>query len=77
MKDQERRFQELLQQTLLEHQNELNEQEKKYFNTLNDEQIQAFQREQKIKNELGLVKNSFLTYKVKRNYHDFHFYYDD
>jgi hypothetical protein len=77
LKDQERRFQELLQQTLLEHQNELNEQEKKYFNILNDEQIQAFQREQRIKNELGLVKNSFLIYKVKRNYHDFHFYYDD
>jgi hypothetical protein len=68
MRDQEQRFEELLHQTLIEHQNELNEQEKKFFNILNEEQIQAYQREQKIKNELGFVKKSFVTYKVKRKF---------
>ncbi len=76
MKNQERRFQEFLEQTLLNHQNELNEQEKKYFKLFNEEQIQSFQREKQIKDELGFVKKSFLTYKVKQNSHHFHFSYD-
>ncbi len=65
LKEREKKFQEQLQQILLNHQNELKEHEKKYFTLFNEEQIQCYKREEQLRNELDFLKKSFHTYKVK------------
>jgi len=76
LKDQEKQFQELLQHKLLDHINELNEEKNKYLKSLNEEQTQALQREEQLRNELEFVKKSFHTYKVTKLILIFMFLYE-
>jgi len=67
LKVQEKEFQELLENKLLDYQNELKKQENKYFELLNEEQTKSLQCEEQLRNELEFIKKSFHTYKVKEN----------
>ncbi|CAF1031729.1 unnamed protein product [Rotaria sordida] len=64
LQDQEKRFNELQQQQLLDHQKQLKEQEKKFLDLLNEEQIENLKREGELRTELEFVKQSFHAYKV-------------
>ncbi len=75
LKDQEKEFQELLEHTLLDYQNELKKQENKYFELLNEEQTKSLKCEEQLRSELEFLKKSFHTYKVKENLFLFSYFF--
>jgi hypothetical protein len=68
LQHQQKQFEELLQQKLCDHKQELKEQEKEYLKSLNNEQTQSLTREEKLRNDLEFVKQSFHLYAVKYSY---------
>ncbi|CAF0932576.1 unnamed protein product [Adineta steineri] len=64
LQDREKELQECLQRHLFDHEKKLKEQERKYIELLNKQQMQNVQREKEFKNKLDFIRNTCHTYKI-------------